>query len=211
MNTYGRLTRAAYSQKLHSLYEDVIEESDSFSASPTHNELQNSRFFSSLSRSGAPILSDETVEKIIRYVTRVQSSKRRQSVGPPGEAVEFDAEAIGRILRLLELSMREAEGVVPFSDDVKRAVSKTKAKKTRKGKKSASPDENGEEAAQPEDEEAESKPQVLTELEIEEGWARLQILKKAGLAVEACLVIMNSDGLPKQVSCFFLTNLSDIC
>ena len=132
----------------------------------------------------------------MRYVQRVQSGNKR-SRGSSSK-IDWDVDSIGRVLRVLERTMRDGEAQVVFPNDVKASnVGRAKTKGARKKKsesKSKSPEEDDEMngAAGGESEE-------LSEKELRDGDDKLAALQAAGLAAACCMTIMDTHGLPKHV------------
>ncbi|ORY23265.1 hypothetical protein BCR39DRAFT_549569 [Naematelia encephala] len=194
--TGERDTRTHF-QRLQTFLEDVFEESDSFPAEPSFDEVNGSKFFISSNKEGRPpVLSTDTMEKIIRYIRRVHSSKRRHSVD--GDEAVWDVDGIGRLLQLLERSMRDAEGMNIFTSDRKPSteagpVNKGTRKKKAEGRKSKSPMEDTETKFSPTDD------GKLDEDTLRTCEQKLATNAAGARAAEACMVILNSDGLPKQV------------
>lgn len=173
---------------MQNLFDDIFEESDTFPAEPTDEHLSSSRYFSAVQQgTDLPLLADRVIEKISRHIARIQKGERRQST----DSVEWDSEVIGRILRLLERGLAGVEGIDPFPSDTQAAQRKKTKSKTRKEK-----DETG----SPDLEDALEGSQEITEFEVEEGQTRLTTLKRAVLAAECVLAIVDTEGLSKQVS-----------
>jgi cohesin loading factor subunit SCC2 len=181
-------------QKLQTLLDDIFEESDNFPAEVTPDDLTSSKFFDRISKDGQqPLLSARAIAKVIRYVSRVQNSKRKQKTAEEG--LSWDEEALKRLFRLLEREMREVEMVVPFPEDQRAVANGDKAKKGKKGKGkkgSQSPEresaENGDDGGELAEDELAAHDEVL------EG------IGTAGLAAECCLVIFDGEGISKTVS-----------
>ena len=187
-------------QKLQSLFEDIIEESDSFPANPAPDNLASAKYFSSVCKQGdQPLLAQSAIEKITQYVTRVQSSKR----GSDSDSTEWDVEVIGRILKLVEGSMSSAEAIELFPEDRKGASSvkaeKKSGQKGRKGMKGGRISKSPTITQQSKEEGAPEVTDTLNEVAIEAFEERLAVLRTGGLAAECCLVLLDSEGLSKQV------------
>jgi cohesin loading factor subunit SCC2 len=181
-------------QKLQTLLDDIFEESDNFPAEVTRDDLTSSKFFDRISKDGQqPLLSARAIIKVIRYVSRVQNSKRKQKAAEEG--FSWDEEALKRLFRLLEREMREMEMVVPFPEDKQAVANGDKAKKGKKGKGkkgSRSPEreleENGDDGGELAEDELAAHDEVLGGI------------GTAGLAAECCLVIFDGEGISKTVS-----------
>ena len=193
----------AHFQKLQSLLDDIFEESDSLPAEPTSEDLSSARYFSSLSKDGGrPLLSDNTLDKISRYVSRVQNGKQKHGViGGKRSVIEWDTEMVGRLLNLLEANMVQGDGLVVFPNDKKNATAeKAKKGKGAKGKAAKSKSLSASAKDQEEASEKEEAGYGNPEEKVHQGEYRLATLRSAGLAAECCLVIMDTEGLSKQAS-----------
>jgi cohesin loading factor subunit SCC2 len=181
-------------QKLQTLLDDIFEESDNFPAEVTPDDLTSSKFFDRISKDGQqPLLSARAIAKVIRYVSRVQNSKRKPNNAEEG--LSWDEEALKRLFRLLEREMREVELAVPFPEDKRAVPNGDTAKKGKKGKGkkgSRSPEresaENGEDGGGLAEDELAAHDEVL------------EVIGTAGLAAECCLVIFDGEGISKTVS-----------
>jgi cohesin loading factor subunit SCC2 len=192
---------AAY-QKFHNLLEDVFEASDSIPANPSPSDLKSNQFFPHLAKDGVtPLLSSHTVDKLVHGITRIQSSRR----GPETDSFTWDIESFGRLLRLLERSMRDGEELTIFQDDIKVVAKWEKVKKVR-GKKSGSKSKTPEEAEGSQGLAEAERP--LSEEEIRLWESNLGRLRVAGQAAGCVLLLLSTEGLSKQVSCAFLFRAS---
>ena len=193
-------------QKLQSLFEDIFEESDSFPASPTPDEIASSKYFSGIGPDGDhPLLASATIEKITRYVLRVQNSKRRCRNEHDG--LEWDGGAVRRILKLVQRTMAYAEGVVAFPEDRKPESSGKEEKQSfdtkgraKGGKKSRSPAglQDTKDDGVPAEREV-----GIDEAALQVYEKNLLILRDGGLGAECCLVLLDTEGLSKQASSSF--------
>ena len=174
------------------MLEDIFEENDSFSAEPTVDEVNSSRFFSGFSaHEHRPLLSVPITEKVARYVARIQRSKKRVS----SERIEWDDEMIARILRLLERSLSGLETLNPFPSDKKAVQSKKKKGKAKKETEDMEPKSSAEQG----DEDMDGAVLDLTEQDIREATAVLERMEHAGLAAECVLTILDTEDLSKNV------------
>ncbi|KAK4684433.1 cohesin loading factor subunit SCC2, partial [Tremellales sp. Uapishka_1] len=174
-------------EKLDSLLEDIFEESDGFPANPSPLQVTSTTFFSRISREQDSLLASGTIDKLIRYISRLQGNKRRQSSLGRTDVVYWDEDSLARILKLLEKSIKDADSREIFKNDGIKIASPGKEKEKGKGKKSAKRKSPGaDNAAMGEEEEA-----VCEE--------KLRAMMEATLAAECCLVLLDSDGLPKQL------------
>ncbi len=193
----------AHYQKLQSYLEDIFEESDSFPANPTPEAVRASKYFSGMStHDDHPLLSSTAIDKITRYVSRVQSSKRRSSTA---DGAEWDADTVGRVLRLLERSMEHAQGVVVFPEDRQASVAGKVEKKPaigkgrkKGGKKSNSPPDP--QGSKDEEGTPDLGDTTLDEVALQICEGNLSNVYHGGQAAEGCLVLLDSEGLTKQVS-----------
>lgn len=190
----------AHFQKLKSLFDDIFEESDSFPANPTVEDVRSSKYFSNITKEGDhPLLSQNAIKKLTRYISRVQTSKRR----PDGENVKWDVEVLRRVLKLMERSMRRAEGIEVFDEDRQLGNSgKGKARneggkgRTKAGKRSKSPTNTQDSK---EEDSLKGDEPAPDDKVLQAGLSNLEVLRGSGLAAEFCLVLLDSEGLSKQV------------
>jgi cohesin loading factor subunit SCC2 len=184
---HGQKLIIAQLQRLQSLLEDIFEESDSFPAELSTEDLSSSKFFSTMSETGShPLLSSRAISKIIEYMSRLKGKRRTDSP-------EWDLDAFTRILRLLERSMREVDEITVF--DEPKSVEVKKAVKVGKGKKNSKSPELGNDDT-PVKAEVELSDDQVHGLE-----ADLQKIANAGIAAAAVLTLLDLEGLPKQVCC----------
>lgn len=196
-------TSTAAWQKLHTLLENISEESDSFPANPTSRDLElaNAKYFAHISKDGThALLSTETMSKIIRYVIRVQSTNRRQKIGSEtdGEARGWDLAAVNGLLRHLEKCIRDVDGTSAFPEDRKAVIVDEKFKK-KKGMSmtgSVSPLKPVI-ASKSEGQDFEEEIPQTRMAQCEEALLRL---RRGVAAAECCFVLLDSEGLSKQVS-----------
>ncbi|RSH84025.1 Sister chromatid cohesion protein 2 [Saitozyma podzolica] len=180
-------------QKLQTLLDDIFEESDNFPAEVTLDDLTSSKFFDRISKDGQqPLLSARAITKIIRYVSRVQNSKRKQTAAEEG--FFWDEEALKRLFRLLEREMREMETAVPFPEDKRAVANGDKAKKGKKGK-----GKKGSQSPERESVEIGDDGGELAEDELAAHDEVLRGIGTAGLAAECCLVIFDGEGISKTL------------
>jgi hypothetical protein len=162
--------------------EDICEESDSFPAELSLDDLETSQFFSRISGSGShPLLSSRATTRLIDYLTRLKGKRRENSP-------EWDLDAFARILRLLERSMRDGGEISVFDEPKRLDNKKTKGKKSSK-----SPDLTSQE------------PSAEGDVDLSEDMVKgleddLKRLASAGLAASATLILFDLEGLPKQAS-----------
>lgn len=175
-------------EKFQTLLEDIFEAANSLPADPDSDSLSSNPFFDRLGRDNkTPLLATDIVEKITRYILRLNSSKRSSDNA-------WDEESLKRVFRLLERSMRDAEDVDPFQADKKAGESKAK-KGVKKGKKGAK--------SPPIEESQGESQETVTGVDPEEveRYETLLRVAAAGMrAVECCLAILDCEGLSKPVS-----------
>nr|KIR48435.1 cohesin loading factor subunit SCC2 [Cryptococcus bacillisporus CA1280] len=208
--TGERDTRTAW-QKLHTLLEDILEESDAFPANPTLGDLKsaNAKYFSHISKDGThALLSTKTMSKIIRYIIRVQSTKKRQKSAPEtdGESRRWDLAAVNGLLRHLEKCIRDAEGTSAFPEDRKAAiVDETGKKKKGKSKTGSVSPLKSVNAFKSEGQDLEEEIPQTRMATCDEALLRL---RRGVAAAECCFVLLDSEGLSKQV---YSEDLLSIC
>jgi cohesin loading factor subunit SCC2 len=193
------LTIPAVLQKIHAFFEDIFEDSDSFSAEPSPEDIRNSKFFASLSTDGHPLLAGIGIDKIARHVLRAQGkNKRHRPATISGDDAKWDEEAVARLMKLLQRSMRESENLVVFPDDALKLSPAVEGEKMVKGrkKKPAKP-KKGEGL----EESTSLEESSLDDAALTESESRLVVAVNGMKAVDCCLVILECDGLSKQVSC----------
>ncbi|KIR30957.1 cohesin loading factor subunit SCC2 [Cryptococcus deuterogattii LA55] len=199
--TGERDTRTAW-QKLHILLEDILEESDAFPANPTFGDLKsaNAKYFSHISKDGThALLSTKTMSKIIRYIIRVQSTKKRQKGAPEtdGESRRWDLAAVNGLLRHLEKCIRDAEGTSAFPEDRKAAiVDETGKKKKGKSKTGSVSPLKPVNAFKSEGQDLEEEIPQTRMATCHEALLRL---RRGVAAAECCFVLLDSEGLTRQV------------
>jgi cohesin loading factor subunit SCC2 len=182
-------------QKLQSLMEDIFEESDTFSADLSIDEVSSSKYFAGLSVDGTqPNLSSYTIDKLIRYFTRLEDNKKRQRSKANAEAIPWDVNGLLRLFRMLDKTMRDAEEVDPFPSSGRKAVvAGNPSPKKKKGGKKAKDGQD-----------LEASPSLdMTEEELEKGSLTLRIMKTAAASAVCCLTILDSKTMPKQVSQYY--------
>lgn len=137
------------------------------------------------------------MEKVGRYVIRVQDQNKKSYTGNR-EGVSLVPEVIARILRLLGRSISEGQGVVLFSNDIKSAGQEASNKKGKggKGEKSSKSPVKGENEVK----DGGDRNAGLTEEDLANKQAAMSIVRSAVLAAECSLCVLDTPGLPKQVS-----------
>lgn len=191
-----RVLIKAQFQRIQSLLEDIFEESDSFPAELSTEDLQSSKFFTNMSRNEShPLLSSRAVGKLIEYMSRLKGKRRADSP-------EWDLDAFTRILRLLERSMREIDEITVFDEPKNVEVKKTV--KVGKGKK------NSKSPELPSDETPVKAEVELSEDQVHGLEGDLQKIASAGIAAACVLTLLDLDGLPKQVCrrCYWKNKLT---
>lgn len=182
------LTSAAL-DKLQNTLEDIFEESDTFDAEPSRESVSSSKYFDTLSRDGShPLLAAATINNVTRRVTRVHKNQKRQRLESNRQAVAWDVENLSRLFRMLERVMNETDELEVFPNNGRKTV--INGSPTKKGKKSR----------KVEDEPKDDTPDIqLTEDEVLQAEERLTTMSTAAAAALCVLVVLDSDGLPKQL------------
>jgi cohesin loading factor subunit SCC2 len=176
--------------------EDIFEESDTFPAEPSEQDVVSAKYFDCLHPSTTfPLLSSKAVGKISTSVNRVQKAIKKSR----SQEMDWEAAGLPKLLRLLERSMTGLDALTPFENDKKATVAKkkVKTKKDKEKKGSKSPEV---EAADLREEEGTATAAELTTEEIQQKEAVIEAYARAGLAAECCLTLLDTDGMPKHVS-----------
>lgn len=186
------LTRTAALQKLHNLLEDIFEESDSLPANPSTDDMVSARYFNGVSNDGVQaLLSVATMEKVIRYVTRLQASMKRQRARAGPYDGSWDVDSLTRLFRMLEKILVDAETLNPFPNNGSKTT--VNANPSPRKKKSSKKDAG-------EDRDAEPTPeQAMTEDELDSAEQRLATMMTAASAALCVLAVLDCDTLPKHV------------
>nr|XP_019013987.1 uncharacterized protein I206_00064 [Kwoniella pini CBS 10737]OCF52768.1 hypothetical protein I206_00064 [Kwoniella pini CBS 10737] len=175
-------------QRLQNLLEDVFEESDTFPSNPTSGDIAGSRFFSTITKDGSTtLLSFETMKKISSHVTRIQSARRRHTSANTYVG-QWEEESLSNILRLLERNMRDTENLVVFSEGKKVSANSEEKGKKKKDKTSQINNTNGHDHVE-----------TLSDNVIEKYENSLARVRNGVVAAECVLVLLDSEGLSKQM------------
>lgn len=140
------------------------------------------------------------MSKIIRYIIRVQSTKKRQKGAPEtdGESRRWDLAAVNGLLRHLEKCIRDAEGTSAFPEDRKAAiVDETGKKKKGKSKTGSVSPLKPVNAFKSEGQDLEEEIPQTRMATCDEALLRL---RRGVAAAECCFVLLDSEGLTRQVS-----------
>jgi cohesin loading factor subunit SCC2 len=170
------------------------------------------RFFSSLTDDwGHPRLHPHVMRKLLKALEQI--AKRRRSK-KASQLASVDAHLLGRLLRLLQRSVKAGEDLrvfvgptVPKGDVASAGGGKVKGTPAKKGKKAKGKEQNQDQNQ--ERERSRSKtPMVIDEEESESvapvDWDKLgfilRIAMESVLAADGCIALLGSDNLSKQVS-----------
>lgn len=212
-------------EKLVMLFEDVFEAEDSLPPDASAEDLP-AGFFSGLSiDQNQPILHSSILRKLSKYISQVaRPSKRMRLVsardpsgGTPraiGRMAEVDSSILGRMLKLLDRSVKAGEDLDPFKiDDTGPATGGDKTRKSASPSKKGRPKKVSAEAKinddpQLDDAERSGEPAQsptdgllaeVSEADIAQLTISLELAKDSVLAAECCLALLASDRLPKQL------------
>ena len=208
-------------EKLSTLLEDTFEAEDGLPPEIEPEDLPV-EWFSPLSLPGLPpYLHPTLIRKLITHITKVARPSKRHRLGVrdvnaaqgtprlKGRMAHIDSATLGRILKMLERSVRAGEELDPFPSS---GNSTTSAHKQAKGKKpsgkkgqgdgargkSQSPGGQGEGDAMDVDE-PRMEQQPVTEQDVEGLTRALELARDSVLAADCCIALLASDRLPKQV------------
>ncbi|EIW73035.1 hypothetical protein TREMEDRAFT_59198 [Tremella mesenterica DSM 1558] len=191
-------------QRLQTLCEDIFEEADNFPAEISTEDVGGSQFFSAISKEGdAALLSAASMDKLIRYVSRVQGTRRKFKHSD--ELLQLEVEVIKRLFRLLERRLREVEDIVIFPDDVSANMkAKGKGGKAKRGKKSSKSPEKDVNDTMPDSQQSTNRAsptsdEMMTSERLDKLGHDLKLIEAGGLAAQCCLLILDSEGLPKPL------------
>ena len=188
-------------QKLQTLFEDVFEEADNLPVHLGEEGLSSSKFFSAIAKNGSEhLLSLATIERMIRYILRVQSSRKRHTQ-LSGEDTAWDVDALKRILRLLARRVEEVNDSVIFPADKAGTADRKSKGASRKTKKSATteqPPVTASGATEGESEEP-SENDHMNDNERADLEIQLDTWATAGLAARCVLLILDCEGLAKPL------------
>ncbi len=181
----------------------------------THTQHSNSpfRFFSPLNHDwGHPLLHPHVMRKLVK--TLEQITKRRRSK-KASQLATIDAHLLGRLLKLLQRSVKAGEDLsvfvgpmVPRGDATGAGGGKAKGTPAKKSKKSKGKEQNQNQNQNQERERSRSKtPMVIDEEESESAtsvdWDKLEfvlhIALESVLAADGCIALLGVDDLSKQV------------
>lgn len=193
-------------QKLQTLLDDIFEESDALPADPSPEDITTCRFFSRISSKGSshPLLSEATIHKLIRYITRVQLGRKKQKAKAEGQG--WDEEALKRLFRLLERSLVECEGVEVFSAD--KAPPTTEGQRTKKGgkrsKKQQAAAKDGDASLETVGTDSKSSQETADSDKLDHDSVvmyeeRMAVVRDGVLAAHCVFLILDEEGLSKPV------------
>lgn len=190
---------------MQTLLDDIFEESDAFPADPSREDIANCRFFARVStkRSGHPLLSEATMQKLVRYITRVQLGRRKQKAKMEGP--RWDEETLKRLFRLLERSLIECEGIEVFPADKAPPIIDGKGtKKGKRSKKQQAAVKNGDSAVETLEAEGKSSQESDEGNKLDHDGVmlheeRMAIVRDAVLAAQCVLLVLDEEGISKPV------------
>lgn len=202
-------------EKLTSLIEDIFEAEDALPADISPSDLP-AEWFSPMSTDGAsPLLHPNRIRKLAKYIGQITRPTKRirlsestvGSGGTPkgkGRITEVDIGILGRIMKILERSVKSGEDLDPFHYV---AVTREKSASPRKKKTAKRPKANEDEGAKgegPEEadvvmEEPVPPPPEVTDSDLENLTRLMDVAKDSVLAADCCIALLGSDRLNKQV------------
>lgn len=196
---------------MQTLLDDIFEESDAFPADPSQEDIANCRFFARVSTKGSshPLLSEATMHKLIRYITRVQLGRKKQK--PKVEGQGWDEEALKRLFRLLDRSLIECEGVDVFPAD--KAPPAADGERTKKGgkrsKKHQAAVKSGDTAVETLGADGKSSQESAESDKLDHDGVmlheeRMAIVRDGVLAAQCVFLILDEEGISKPVRSRYL-------
>lgn len=209
-------------QKFVSTVEEIFEMEDSMPVEATIHDLPDDWFSPLTVDISRPMLSTVQIRKLTKLIGQVArpSKRMRQATGGnlgvlatpggkrTGRMFEVDLQLLSRLLKTLDRSVKAGEELDPFPASAAAmapaavanggvSAKSSPQKKSRKGKKASSVDENGD------DDELnqnlkEGSPGVA-EVDLEKLTRQLDLAKESIIAADCCIALLSSDRLPKQV------------
>ncbi|KII90510.1 hypothetical protein PLICRDRAFT_697054 [Plicaturopsis crispa FD-325 SS-3] len=204
-------------EKLTALFEDIFEAEDSLPADIAVHDLPPEFFSSLTTEASRPHLQPTVIRKLTKYTGQVARPTKRLRAntaagGTPrskgGRMTDIDVTILSRVLKMLDRSVRAGEDLDPFIGAPAplrpHTASPRKPKKTRKSKTPAGEEDQGstevaDEDGMTADDEPPPPQQELTEVDLANLTRILEIARDSVLAAEACLALLVSDRLPKQL------------
>jgi len=183
--------------------------SDPQDQTQTHHSTSPFRFFSPLTTDwGHPRLHPHVMRKLVKTLEQIAKRGRSKKAS---QLASVDAHLLGRLLKLLQRSVKAGEDLsafvgpmVPRSDVTSTGGGKAKGTPAKKSKKVKGKDQNQNQ----ERERSRSKtPMIIDEEESESAtfvnWDKLEIVLhialESVLAADGCIALLGGDDLSKQV------------
>lgn len=216
---YGFNGRTGPLEKLIALMDDTCEAEDALPPDIDVQELPTEWFSPLTVDVSSPLLHPNIVRKLTKYIGQVARPTKRirlsardgiaGSGGTPrgkGRMAEVETTVLSRILKILDRSVRVGEDLDPFhhigaprdkSTSPRKPKKLAKRSKAKEGEGEEEEEEQAEEGAVLTDEL--TRPQEITEADLEHLTKVLDIAKDSVLAADCCVALLGSDRLTKQV------------
>jgi cohesin loading factor subunit SCC2 len=204
-------------EKLTAVFEDLFEAEDALAPDMAPGDLPHDLFSPSTTDPSQPLLSSTVIRRISKYIDQVARPSKRmrltstKDIGTPramSRTAELDPATLARVLKMLERNVKAGEEADPLkleSAPVRPNDGET-ASPTKKSKGKSTPKNKGakgvEDTADGEGERlspAESASQAVSEQELVDLTVGLDVARDSVLAAEACLAMLSSDRLPRQL------------
>jgi cohesin loading factor subunit SCC2 len=214
---------AAPLEKLTSLLEDIFEAEDALAPDAATSESPSEFFSPYTADCTQPLLHPSVIKKLTKYIGHVTRPTKRVRLsagardgpgGTPskmGRMAEVDIDSLGRVLKLLERSVRAGEDLDPFvgygaaSKDQMAWPRKSKKQKKMSGNEGGTENSADGEMQEVNMMEIDELPKDLTDSDFETLERLLDIARDSILAADCCIALLGSDRLTKQVS---MSNIS---
>lgn len=216
LRQYKHINRmSAPLEKLDTLLEDIVEAEDSLAPDGDISDL-SPEFFSSLSEDTShPMLHPNIIRKLTTCITKVarpnkrsrQNTRDRTHSGSPKTKVaisDLETATLGRVLRLLERSVKAGEDIDPFGS-LHHAGAEQRSPSKKAAKKKIPKDERRSESRPADDrEEADNdfntpSSEGPTTADLDTLAKTLQVARDSVYAADCCIALLSSDRLTKQV------------
>jgi len=218
---------AAPLEKLTSLLEDIFEAEDALAPDATISESHGDFFSPQTMDCAQPQLHPNIIKKLTKYIGHVARPTKRIRLSAGGRdgsgstpckmarMAEVEIESLGRVLKLLERSVKAGEDLDPFVGygitNKDRVASPRKPKKQKKvsgNEGGAENDAGGDGEAQEVDMMVVDEPRKeLTDADFEALERVLDVARDSILAADCCIALLGSDRLTKQVSVFKICHI----
>ncbi|KAF8507524.1 hypothetical protein BU17DRAFT_57352 [Hysterangium stoloniferum] len=200
-------------EKLTAFIEDIFEAEDTLPSDIDSSSLPRDWFSTNTIDPTRPHLSISVIRKLIKLTSQIARPRKRMRLAresprkAAGGLAEMETVMLGRILKLLERSVKAGEDVDPFGE--KKASTKgsatSKATVKKKGGKSAKA--KGKEKAvdgtqgheQEECVDVEEQEEELTDQDFQKLERLLESANESVLAADCCVALLAADKLPKQL------------